>query len=423
MPAADYTHSPTPEEVMEHLDGEGTVESRTAIQAHLAGCHTCQALAVELRGVSEQASAWKADPAPESLRPPASSRPRVLPAGFPAWRPSRLAMGAVGAWRRSRIVMAGLTAAAAVLVVISVKDRDRATSPPEQRMDVVAIPPAAAEPVDVDRRAAGGGRVGPVMPGNNGRGRQLAGQGQSVTMAEKAKSVGTPRSSAVIRTATLRIIAKEFSGVRPAVEAIVSQAGGFLDQMTITGDTSTARALRGTLRVPADRMPDTLARLRQVGQVIEDTQGSEDVTDQIVDLDARLASARATEQRLTELLRNRTGKLSDVLEVERELARVRLDIERLDAEKTNMARRVTYATITLNIAEERKAGLDASPLSLATRIRIAAADGLESALESAAWTVLFLLRTGPTLVLWSVVVAVVWLVLRRRVRFGIRDSR
>jgi Sigma-70 region 2 len=98
------------------------------------------------------------------------------------------------------------------------------------------------------------------------------------------------------------------------------------------------------------------------------------------------------------------------------------------AEKTNTARRVTYATITLNIAEERKAGLDASPLSLATRIRIAAADGLESALESVAWTVLFLLRAGPTLILWSVVVAVVWLVLRRRVAIrdsglGIRDPR
>ena len=70
-----------------------------------------------------------------------------------------------------------------------------------------------------------------------------------------------------------------------------------------------------------------------------------------------------------------------MLEVERELTRVRLDIERLDAEKTNIGRRVTYATIDVTISEERKAGLD-GPLSLATRIRIAAADGLESALES-----------------------------------------
>jgi hypothetical protein len=226
----------------------------------------------------------------------------------------------------------------------------------------------------------------------------------------------------VIRTATLRIVAKEFGGVRAAVEGIVSQAGGFVDQMTVTGDNAAARELRGTLRVPGDRMAATLASLRAIGQVVEDTQGSEDVTDQIVDLDARLTSARATEKRLTELLASRTGKLSDVLEVEREITRVRLDIERLDAEKTNMGRRVSYATIDVSIAEERKEGL-VGPLSLATRIRIAAADGLESALEGVTETILFVLRAGPSLIMWASVAAFVWLVVRRRVRFAMRDSR
>ena len=109
--------------------------------------------------------------------------------------------------------------------------------------------------------------------------------------------------------------------------------------MTVTGDTASARQLRAILRVPGDRMSDALARLRQLGVVVEDTQGSQDVSDQMVDLDARLANARATEQRLAEILKNRTGKLSDVLEVERELSRVRLEIERIDAEKTNLGRR------------------------------------------------------------------------------------
>lgn len=398
MPAADYTHSPTPEEVMEYLDGEGTVESRTAIEAHLASCAACQAIAAEQRGISEHAQAWTVGTPPATLQPPAAPRARVL---WPL----------VGAWRPSRVLMAGLTAAAAVLVLISFSAR-------EQR-SLLQTSAAATPVVDSRVSAAQYDRMAGRKSGGVGGGGSAT---RPPVLAEMPQSGGALRTAAVIRTATLRIVAKEFNLVRPAVEAIVSQAGGFIDQMTLTGDTSTARALQGTLRVPGDRMTDALARLRQVGQVVEDTQGSEDVTDQIVDLDARLGSARATEQRLTELLRNRTGKLSDVLEVERELARVRLDIERLDAEKTNTARRVTYATITLNIAEERKAGLDASPLSLATRIRIAAADGLESALESVAWTVLFLLRTGPTLILWSVVVAVVWLVLRRRVRFGIRDS-
>lgn len=193
--------------------------------------------------------------------------------------------------------------------------------------------------------------------------------------------------------------------------------------VTITGDNTTARELRGTIRVPGGHMAATLTRLRQVGQVVEDTQGSQDVTDHIVDLDARLSSARATEQRLKELIHTRTGKLSDVLEVERELTRVRLDIERLEADKTNVGRRVNYATIDVTIGEERKAGLEAGPLPIATRLRVAAADRLASAIESAALAVLFLLRAGPTLVFWGVGAGLTWLLVRRRFQFGIRDPR
>jgi len=261
-----------------------------------------------------------------------------------------------------------------------------------------------------------GGGVGGVVGGKPQAGPVMA-EGAVRRRVEYGKSMVQEgatqiRAPMVIRTASLRIVAKDFTNVRPAVEAVVSQAGGFIDQMTVTGDNATARELRGRLRVPGDRLAAVLANLRQIGQVVEDTQGSEDVTDQIVDLEARLASARATEQRLTELLRTRTGKLSDVLEVERELTRVRLDIERLDAEKTNVGRRVAYATIDISIAEERKAGL-VGPLSLATRIRIAAADGLESALESVAVAVLLLLRAGPTLTLWGLAAGVVWVFGRR----------
>jgi hypothetical protein len=193
--------------------------------------------------------------------------------------------------------------------------------------------------------------------------------------------------------------------------------------MTTTGDPGSVRALRGTLRMPADRFGEVADRLRRLGQVVEDTQGSEDVSDQLVDLGARLTSARATERRLTELLRNRTGKLSDVLDVERELARVRVDIERLDAETTNIGRRVSYATLTIEIVEERKAGLTPGPLSLTSQFRIAASDGLESALESVTLTVLSLLRAGPFLVLWFVVLGSGWLILRRALGSRMPDSR
>ena len=180
--------------------------------------------------------------------------------------------------------------------------------------------------------------------------------------------------------------------------------------MTVTGDNATARELRGTLRVPGDRMAATLTRLRALGQVVEDTQGSQEVTDQIVDLDARLASARATEKRLMELLANRTGKLSDVLEVEREITRVRLDIERLDAEKTNLGRRVSYATIDVSIAEERKAGLDGPAVARDPHPHRRRRRPRVRARQPSPRSLLFVLRAGPTLVLLSLAAGIAWLV-------------
>jgi predicted anti-sigma-YlaC factor YlaD len=368
MPAADRTHSPTPEDIMEYVDGEGTAAAREQVAAHLVTCAACRAIAEEQRGLSETARAWTVDAPPASLRPPAAHTAHAVP--------PRSAM-----WRRAAVVAGFAAAALLVLVVLlPMQLRARMSAPRPQTIDLQSAP------------------------------------AQVAAHAQEGVGGGVARTPAVIRTATMRIVVKEFDGVRGTVEDIVSQASGFIDQMTITGDKTTARELRGTVRVPGDAMAAALERLRQIGQVVEDTQGSQDVTDHIVDLDARMVSARATEKRLTELLANRTGKLSDVLEIEREITRVRLDIERLDAEKTNLGRRVTYATIDLTISEERKAGLDPGPLPIATRMRIAAADGLESALESAALTALLLLRAGPTLLFWGTAAGLVWLFGRRLLR-------
>jgi anti-sigma factor RsiW len=401
MPADSHRHSPTPEDIMAYLDGEGPPESRAAMETHLRGCQECEMVADSFRRVSQRAAEWAVEPSPASMGVPEA--PPVRP-----HRPRLLT------WRPTPVALAGLTVAAAVLLVISLTDRPR----PVVFGRTAGARPQAASPIVGGNAGAVGGQGGGA-PAD----RLEQSQARLANMPAATPPPQATRTPAVIRTASLQIVAKDFAGVRSAVEAVVAQSGGFIDGMTITGDTSTARVLRGTLRVPGDRLTDALARLRQLGQVVEDTQGSQDVTDQIVDLDARLVSARATEQRLTELLRNRTGKLSDVLEVERELTRVRLDIERLDAEKTNVGRRVSYATIGVTITEERKAGLDTGPLSLATRIRVAAADGLEAAFESVALALLFLLRAGPSLVLWGGLAGLVWITVWRRTRPGIQDPR
>jgi hypothetical protein len=134
--------------------------------------------------------------------------------------------------------------------------------------------------------------------------------------------------------------------------------------------------------------------------VDSESQGGQDVTSQYVDLQARLENARNTEKRLTDLLNQRTGRLSDVLQVEQEVDRVRGEIEQMEAQRKTMANQVTFATLTLTVAEEYKAQLEAVPPSTRTRLRNAAVDGYRSMVDGIVGVILFSLSSGPSLLLW-----------------------
>jgi chromosome segregation ATPase len=174
-----------------------------------------------------------------------------------------------------------------------------------------------------------------------------------------------------------------------------------------------ARTLTATLRVPSARLDAILVTLRALGQSTEESQGGENVSAQMIDLDARLKNSRNTEARLTEMLKNRTGNVGDVLDVEREIARVRGEIEQLDAQRKQLQDRVTYATITLSVSEERQARLDTGTLTIGAQLRNAFVGGMQNVYESAAGALLTLLRVAPVLTFW---VIVLWWPIRRGLR-------
>src|SRR5262249_54550329 len=120
-PMAPDLHSPTPEELMEYLDGEGTAASRAAIDSHLVSCAACQALAAEQRAQSRDLAAWQVDPAPGTLRAPDIARTPDTPRTLDTARtpdtlrtPARLL-----AWvRQPRAAVMTFGAAAAALAIV-----------------------------------------------------------------------------------------------------------------------------------------------------------------------------------------------------------------------------------------------------------------------------------------------------------------
>jgi chromosome segregation ATPase len=206
----------------------------------------------------------------------------------------------------------------------------------------------------------------------------------------------------IVRTASLTLLTKDFDKTRAALEEVVRRHRGYSAQLTVGSESGSARTLSATFRVPSDQLDAAIAEIKQLAHVERESQGGEEVSEQYVDLTARLSNARRTEQQLLEVLEKRTGRLSEVLEVERELARVREEIERMEAELKNLQTRVTFATLRVELREEYKAQLEITP-SLGRRLRNAVVEGYRSAADSLVGVVLFLLSVGPFLLLWALI--------------------
>jgi uncharacterized small protein (DUF1192 family) len=173
--------------------------------------------------------------------------------------------------------------------------------------------------------------------------------------------------------------------------------------MTISSPKNSSRSLSANLAIPTEQTDAALQEFRSLGRVEEERQGSEEVTSQSEDLDIRLKNAREAESRLTNILRVGTGKVSDVLEVETEITRVREEIERMEAEQKRLNSRVTFASIDLNLTEEFQAepGIRSSQLGL--RMRNAFIDGYRGAADGVLNVLEIVLSTGPSLFLWGLI--------------------
>ncbi|HWY47528.1 MAG TPA: DUF4349 domain-containing protein [Bryobacteraceae bacterium] len=409
------SHPIEPEELMAYLDGELMADRAAATAAHLGECSECQGLVAELRGVSQNLKVWKVEP-PESSTPPkiatALAARRLQSRGVsPTHRRSWLE---VLGRRRATVAWVGAVAAILLLAAVSMPNwmRSHYASNAFDQRDAVRLPEATPSAVPMNGRQFDRIEQFAKLPAAPAASSSAPQSGQA-TAGNNLPANGPM----IIRTAQLSLITKEFDKARAQLEVILKRHRGYVGELKVNDTTGSGRTLTATLRIPADQLDAALAEVKTLGRVEAESQSGQDVTSQYVDLQARLSNARNTEQRLTDLLRNRTGKLSDVLQVEQELDRVRGEIEQMEAERKNMSNQVSYATLNATIAEDYKAQLQVVPPSTSTRLSNAAVEGYRSMADGVVSLALFLLSTGPSLLLWGAVLflpaRLIWKKVRR----------
>ena len=460
------SHGVEHEELQAYLDRELAPGRREELARHLSACAECTAVLRDLQQVSAKLQNWQVEPAPATLRAPAlehpagaSSPPVIdpLPAA-PWWR-----------WRPLVYGLAGTAALALFVAGLSVVEVLRESSQPmvaqqPQHPAVIDRRPATLPPLpsskqeaseesrEKERKQAAAdqaappatvGRVGPPsaprpfqgLRGEDFRKSEPAEEQQEADdKGEAAKAAQAPAAPGLLgglRSAksranaeevrrliayyvTLTVEVKEFTPARDKLYKVIDAAGGYVSEAATAETPGQPRQASLTLRVPAEKLPGVLAELRALGRVVSEQLSTDEVTEQVVDLEARIRNARATEQRLIAVLNERTGKVRDILEVEREIARTREEVERMEAQRQNLMRRVELATVQVSLIEEYKAPLAPAPVGTAVKLRNAFVAGWDDFVGFFIGLALFFARHGLNLLFWFVLLYLLWRRLKPR---------
>ena len=168
-----------------------------------------------------------------------------------------------------------------------------------------------------------------------------------------ATSVSQPStsSSMIIRTGYAGVEVDSLDTAIARVRSLAERVGGFVANTAVQGGKDQLRSASLEVKVPSTRFDEALAGLAPIGKVESVNVQAQDVGEEYVDIAARVENAHRLEARLIALLANRTGKLQDVLSVERELARVREEIERYEGRMRFLRARVALSTLTINVHE------------------------------------------------------------------------
>jgi hypothetical protein len=155
----------------------------------------------------------------------------------------------------------------------------------------------------------------------------------------------------IICNAQLTLIISDIEEAAKEIQQKAGQLQGYVASLELYDLTQERRAGRISLRIPEDKFELALAMLEEVGKVKNKNISEEDVTLQYIDLEARIVNMEAQEKRLRDLL-DRAEKVEEVLEVEKELWRVRGNLESMIAEFKHLKQRVSYSSINIYLEEK-----------------------------------------------------------------------
>ena len=317
------------------IDGALPVREAADVETHLRDCALCRADLAQLRATVRLLREVEPVQVPDGFAAGVRSRIERLPHRVAPWSRWRVAWPSIRwSWKTAA------AAASVALVAIFAANLVR------EMMPASRLPKA----VEGDRRdtsnAETNSRVNRQAP--------LAAAPQPAMEATGQQAVPgePPLDRKVIRTGEIAVEVEKFDDAARRLLSMAETAGGFIADSSYD---ESGGLPRGTfvVRVPANRFGDAVRQVEQLGTVQRRHITGQDVTEEYVDLDARVRNLERQEARLLTFM-DRATKIPDLMTVQQEVSRVRGEIERLKGRMRFLANRVDLATVQAEVSQKPK---------------------------------------------------------------------
>jgi hypothetical protein len=211
------------------------------------------------------------------------------------------------------------------------------------------------------------------------------------------------------------LVVGDFDEAEKALRKLVNEYDGYIANARVSGKSGTRRSGHWTLRVPAARYEKFLADASELGELQERSSDSNDVTDAYYDMAAEVKNLEAREEALRKLYKEKIAgtKLADLLDVDREVTKVRGEINVRKGRLARWDKETRYTTITLSLEERGEYTPEGSP-AFDTRLGRTFQSSVNGLIETGKFLLMVVVALAPWLPILLVVGVPVWLRLRRR---------
>jgi hypothetical protein len=187
-------------------------------------------------------------------------------------------------------------------------------------------------------------------PGSAELSETVSRSGDAATAADTQPPPSTLQRK-IIYTATVNLVTEKLSDSARKLADAVKSHGGYIAETNISGAAGSQRTATWKIRVPVPQFDAFMASLGNMGELQDSATTSQDVSEEFYDVAARVKNKKVEEARLLQHLQKSTGRLPEILAVEREISRVREEIERMEGRLRFLSNQSDLSTVTVTIRE------------------------------------------------------------------------